>query len=138
MHRRPVRTQLAAALLLLSAVTACGGGDEQEVEGPVAAGVAPGDTLVGVLGEPDDPDAYVIGLTDQDGATVTTLPAGDYTIQVDDPSRIHNWALSGEGVDAATDVAGTGEESFEVSLAAGQYTYVCDPHPSMTGTLTVT
>lgn len=138
MPRRPARTQLAVALLLVSAVTACGGGDEQEVDGPVAAGVAPGDTLVGTLGEADDPDAYVIGLADQSGATVTTLPAGDYTIEVDDPSRIHNWALSGEGVDAATDVAGTGEESFEVTLEPGQYTYVCDPHPSMTGTLTVT
>ena len=138
MLRRPVRTRLAATLLLLSAVTACGGGDEQEVEGPVAAGVAPGDTLIGTLGEADDPDAYVIGLTDQSGATVTTLPAGDYTIEVDDASRIHNWVLSGEGVDVATDVAGTGEESFAVTLAAGSYTYVCDPHPSMTGSVSVT
>ena len=69
---------------------------------------------------------------------MTTLPAGDYSIVVNDRSRIHNWVLSGDGVDAATDVSGTGEMTFKVTLKAGEYTYVCDPHPSMKGSLTVT
>ena len=65
--------------------------------------------------------------------------AKGYTITVDDRSRIHNWVLSGDGVDGvATDVSGTGEKSFPVTLKAGEYGYVCDPHPSMTGTLKVT
>ena len=135
--RRPARVLLVIALL--SGLAACGGGgDTQEVDGPVAAGVTPGATLTGTLGGADKPDAFEIGLTDASGATVTTLPAGDYTIVVNDRSRIHNWVLSGDGVDAATDVTGTGEESFQVTLKAGEYTYVCDPHPSMKGSLTVT
>ena len=136
MPRCPARALLVVALL--AGLTACGGEDAQEVEGPVAAGVTPGDTLSGTLGGPDKPDAFEIGLTDAAGATVTTVPAGDYTIVVNDDSRIHNWVLSGDGVDAATDVTGTGEMTFEVTLKAGTYTYVCDPHPSMNGSLTVT
>lgn len=136
MPRRPVRALLAVALLL--GVTACGGNDAQGVEGPVAADVQPGATLNGTLGAPGKPDAFEIGLTDAAGATVTTLPAGDYTIVVKDDSRIHNWVLSGDGVDAATDVTGTGEMTFQVTFTAGTYTYVCDPHPSMNGSVTVT
>jgi plastocyanin len=37
-----------------------------------------------------------------------------------------------------TDVAGEGEESFDVTLEAGEYTFVCDPHASsMKGSFTV-
>ena len=137
MPRRPARALLVVALL--AGLAACGGGgDAQKVDGPVAAGVTPGATLTGTIGSPDKPDAFEIGLTDASGATVTTLPAGDYSIVVNDRSRIHNWVLSGDGVDAATDVSGTGEMTFKVTLKAGEYTYVCDPHPSMKGSLTVT
>lgn len=137
MRRRPARALLSVALL--TALTACGGSDEPaEVEGPVASGIEPGATLIGTLGSPDDPDEFTIGLTDEAGATVTTVPAGEYTIKVSDGTRIHNWALSGDGVDEATEVSGTGESTFTVTLKAGEYSYVCDPHPSMNGTLTVT
>lgn len=138
MLRRPTRALLALALA--SSLAACGGGSTApEVDGPVATGIAPGATLLGTIGTPEDPDDFSIGLTDESGAAVTTLPAGDYTIKVDDQTRIHNWALSGDGVDdVATEVSGTGEQSFPVTLTAGEYTYVCDPHPSMTGTITVT
>ena len=138
MPRHPARALLVATLL--AGLTACGGGSDgaQQVDGPVASGIEPGATLTGTLGGPDEPDAFEIGLTDAAGATVTSLPAGAYTIVVNDGSRIHNWVLSGDGVDAATDVVGTGEETFEVTLSAGEYTYVCDPHPSMKGAITVT
>lgn len=137
MQRRPARALVAVALL--AALTACGGdSDEPEVDGPVATGVTPGATLLGTLGTPDDPDAFEIGLTDQSGAAVTTLPAGEYTIQVDDRSPIHNFVLSGEGVSEETSVSGRGQATFNVTFTAGEYTYVCDPHPSMKGSLTVT
>ena len=138
MRRRPARALLVTALL--AGLSACGGSGDgsQQVDGPVAAGVVPGATLTGTVGSPGEPDAYQIGLTDAAGATVTTLPAGKYSIVVEDSSRIHNWVLSGDGVDAATDVVGTGTMTFEVTLSAGEYTYVCDPHPSMKGSITVT
>src|SRR3954449_12057042 len=67
------------------------------------------------------------------------VPAGTYTLTVDDQASIHNFHLTGDGVDVSTDVSGTGEKSFTVTLTPGTYTYVCDPHSSqMRGTLTVT
>ena len=37
-----------------------------------------------------------------------------------------------------TDVAAEGEESFDIALEAGEYTFVCDPHASqMNGSFTV-
>ena len=137
MLRRPTRLLLTVALA--GSLAACGGGGPAASDGPVATGIQPGATLIGTIGTPEDPDEYVIGLTDASGATVETLPAGDYTITVDDQSRIHNWVLSGDGVDGvATEVSGTGEQSFAVTLKAGEYGYVCDPHPSMSGTVKVT
>lgn len=127
----------AALAVLLAAATACGGG-AAEAPGPDAQPQAqPGDTLRGTVGTDEDPEAYVIGLTTEDGTEVEAVAAGTYTLVVEDPSQIHNFALTGDGVDVATDVRGTGEETFEVTFAPGTYTYVCDPHPSMSGALRV-
>ena len=42
------------------------------------------------------------------------------------------------GVDVSTEVAETGEKSFDIELQAGEYTFVCDPHASqMNGSFTV-
>ena len=46
--------------------------------------------------------------------------------------------LSGTGVSQATTVSGRGTTTWQVVFTAGKYTYVCDPHPSMNGALTVT
>ena len=124
----------ATAGLLLTA-TACSSG------GPAAPGpdaepqVQPGATLLGSVGTDDDPEAFEIALTTEDGTEVDVVAAGTYTIVVDDPSQIHNWHLVGDGVDVETDVAGTGTETFEVTFSPGEYEYVCDPHPSMVGAL---
>ena len=48
---------------------------------------------------------------------------------------MHNFHLSGAGVDAATDVEGTGKRTFQVTFEPGEYRYLCDPHPSMKGLL---
>ena len=69
----------------------------------------------------------------------STVAAGTYTLTVDDQASIHDFHLTGDGVDVATDISGTGKETFTVTLNPGTYTYVCDPHSSqMHGTLTVT
>jgi plastocyanin len=68
-----------------------------------------------------------------------TVPAGTYTLTVNDKGDIHNFHLKGAGVDVKTDVAGTGITTFTVTLQPGTYTFVCDPHSSsMKGTLKVT
>lgn len=41
-------------------------------------------------------------------------------------------------MDVSTGVGAEGEESFEIELEAGEYTFVCDPHASqMNGSFTL-
>ena len=94
--------------------------------------------LTGSVGTADDPEAFVISLTDSSGRPVTTLPAGDYTVQVKDPSATHNFHLTGGEVDEKTSVPAVEETTFDVTLTPGNYRFVCDPHPRMTGSFTVT
>ncbi|SDQ05182.1 plastocyanin/azurin family copper-binding protein [Quadrisphaera sp. DSM 44207] len=94
--------------------------------------------LTGVVGEEGDPEAYTITLLDGSGEPVTSLPAGDYQVRVTDPSRTHNFHLTGPGVDETTSVRETTEVTWDVTLRPGEYTFVCDPHPSMVGSVTVT
>ncbi len=69
----------------------------------------------------------------------TSVPAGTYTLEVDDKSAEHNFHLTGEGVDVTTTVPEIAKQSFEVTLVAGTYAFVCDPHAQgMKGELTVT
>jgi len=69
----------------------------------------------------------------------TSVPAGTYTLTVDDQSNGHNFHLTGDGVDVKTDVAAVGKQTFQVTLKPGTYRFQCDPHASsMNGTLTVT
>ena len=134
----PRATAALLALVVLATATACGGDDEPaNPAAPPASAPEPGSVLLGTVGTPEEPDAFEIALTDEDGEPVTTIPAGDYTIRVSDLSAIHNFAISGEGVDEATSVPERGEQEFEVTFVAGTYTYVCDPHPSMTGQVDV-
>lgn len=93
--------------------------------------------LEGRVGTPEDPEAFELALTDSSGTPVEELPAGDYDIRVQDPSTLHNFHLTGPGVDESTPVPGTGEVVWRVTLAAGEYTAVCDPHPGMVTSFTV-
>ena len=93
--------------------------------------------LTGTVGSADDPNAFVITLTDSAGQPVTTLPAGDYSITVEDLSSIHNFHLKGGDVDEKTTVPEVVDTTFDVTLSPGDYSFVCDPHPKMTGSFTV-
>jgi plastocyanin len=91
--------------------------------------------LIGTVGP-----GYTITLTDADGNSVMSLAAGTYDIEVHDNATIHNFHLFGPGsVDESTDVAGTGQVTWTVTLVAGTYTYQCDPHANsgMRATFTV-
>jgi plastocyanin len=123
-------------VLLGLAVAGCGGDDDEAgttteatAATTEASGSEGGTTLNGSVGP-----GFDISLDGTDG-----LSAGSYTIAVNDQSDQHNFHLTGPGgVDVSTDVAATGEESFDVELEAGEYTFVCDPHASqMTGSFTV-
>jgi plastocyanin len=86
-----------------------------------AAGAATG-KLVGT-----DGPGFTITLK-QGGTTVKTLKAGTYTITVQDKSNIHNFHLTGPGVNKKTSVGALGTTTWKVTLKKGTYKYVCDPH----------
>jgi plastocyanin len=72
-------------------------------------------------------------------AKAATLKAGKYTIVVKDLSSIHNFHLTGPGVNKKTGVGPKGTFTWKVTLKKGSYKYVCDPHASsMKGSFKVT
>ncbi len=141
----------AVLALAAFAVAGCGGGDDEasdtetttetttdtttDTTGTETTTGATGDTLIGTVGP-----GFTISLTTPDGAAVTSLPAGSYTVEVDDMSSAHNFHLTGPGgVDASTSVGAVEEVSWPLELVAGTYDYVCDPHAStMNGSFEVT
>ena len=133
------RRLLTLALLLLTlglTLAGCGGDDDDDDDNGDAAattaasgGETGGTTLNGSVGP-----GFEISLEGTDA-----LQPGDYTLVVNDQSPEHNFHLTGPGgVEVSTDVSAEGEESFDVTLETGEYTFVCDPHASqMRGSFTV-
>jgi plastocyanin len=81
--------------------------------------------------------------TDGPGFTITmskkSVKAGTYTIVVNDKSNIHNFRLTGPGVNKLTSVPWVGTKTWSVKLKKGTYRFVCDPHATiMKGVLRVT
>jgi plastocyanin len=93
--------------------------------------------LNGTVGGGGDGNAFIITLTDANGQRITHLDTGTYDVNVDDMATIHNFHLSGPGVDQKTDVDTTGKVTWTVTFTDGTYTYVCDAHPSLQGSFTV-
>jgi hypothetical protein len=90
-------------------------------------------TLFGVVGP-----GFSIKLSDASGAPVKNLDPGTYTIRIQDSADIHNFHLTGPGVNMATDIEQTGTFTWTVTFTAGTYHFQCDPHAStMFGNFTV-
>ena len=126
------RTHMGAVVglaVVALALAGCGGSDEgsdtTETTTTSDTTAASGTTLTASVGP-----GFDISLTDADGAAVSTLSPGEYTIEVSDQSDIHNFHLTGPGVDEMTDVGGTGTETWTVTFEAGSYHFQCDPHAS--------
>jgi plastocyanin len=132
---------IAAAAIAALALAACGSSsnnststaaapaasDTAAATDTAAAGGATG-TLTGTVGP-----GFTISMDK------TTVPAGKYTLTVDDQASSHNFHLTGAGVDVSTTVPEMGKKTFEITLTAGTYKFQCDPHAAqMNGTLTVT
>ena len=135
------RTRIAVVLglaVLALAIAGCGG-DDDEASGTTdtettETTTATGSTLTASVGP-----GFEISLTGADGSEVTTLAAGTYTIEVDDQSDVHNFHLTGTGVDEDSGVSETGTSTWEVTFEAGSYHFQCDPHASqMNGDFEVT
>ena len=89
-------------------------------------GSATGTKLIGSVASDD----FTITLTTEDGTDVTSLPAGDYTLEIVDKSDIHNFHLTGTGVDVMSEVGEQEDEDYQITLVEGSYHFQCDPHSS--------
>ena len=132
---RPVLVGTLAFAAL--ALAGCGGSSSSSATSSTtttssSTTTATGSTLDATVGP-----GFTITLT-QNGNPVSTLTSGTYTINVDDKSDIHNFHLTGPGVDKSTDVSGTGTQTWTVTLQNGSYHFQCDPHAAtMNGSFTV-
>jgi plastocyanin len=98
----------------------------------LAAPASSATTLTGTVGP-----GFNISLT-AGGKKVSKLKAGTYTIKISDKSNIHNFHLTGPGLNKSTSVGGTGSQTWTLKLKKGKYHYQCDPHASfMNGSFTV-
>jgi hypothetical protein len=113
-------------VLLLAA--ACSSADEE----PEATPVEGDPTLQAMVGTEDSPDAFEISLVDEDGDPVTTLPAGEYNIEANDPTSVHNFHLSGGdgAVDEKTSPTEKITTVWVITFEPGDYRYMCVPHPA--------
>jgi plastocyanin len=124
--------QLAAIAAAVLAIAGCGGSSSSNSSSssaaPAASGGSGGNALSATVGP-----GFTISMDK------TSVPAGSYTLTVDDQSSGHNFHLTGDGVDVKTEVSETGTKTFQITLKPGTYRFLCDPHASsMNGTLTVT
>jgi len=110
---------MRAALITLAAVVA--------LALSAGAGAQGTTTLNGTVGP-----GFTIRLVDASGTSVRHLDPGSYTINVVDRSPEHNFHLTGPGVDKATEVEATHEETgpvtWNVTFQDGRYHFQCDPH----------
>jgi hypothetical protein len=80
---------------------------------------------------------FVISLRDANGAGVSHLDPGTYALVVHDKSDLHDFHLTGPGVDVASDVTFIGDKTFTITITDGTYKFECDAHPTlMKGTFT--
>ena len=135
--RRPTRVALALTVTAVVGLgaAACSGGSGSANKPSVPAATQHPTSLVAVVGHND---AFSISLSDQSGNAIKNLAAGSYSLAIKDESTIHDFHLTGEGVDKATGIGTTGTTTFSVTFKPGKYSFVCDPHASsMHGSFTV-
>ena len=108
---RSLAIALSSTVLLLAATT--------------ASPAATPKTLTAV-----DGPGFTITL-DQRTKPVKLLTPGQYIVVVNDRSSIHNFHLTGPGVNKKTGVAAVGKFVWRLTLRKGTYTFVCDPHATI-------
>ena len=135
MTRTRIGLVVGLAVMAL-AVAGCGGGNDSttaatdttatDTTATTDTGAATATKLIGSVASDD----FTITLTTEDGTNVTSLPAGDYTLEIVDKSDIHNFHMTGSGVDVMSEVGSQEDEDYPITLVAGSYHFQCDPHSS--------
>lgn len=117
----------AGGLALIGVVVAGCGGSSSPKAASAPGPVQQPSSLVGVVGQND---SFDIALTDPSGRAISNLKAGTYSLTIKDESTLHNFHLTGDGVDKTTSIGSTSTSTFSVTFKPGTYTFVCDPHSS--------
>jgi len=107
--------RLTISTLIASAVAAVFLLSAQAATPKLTGEVGPGYTIEVKMGKKD----------------LKTVKAGTYKIKVEDKASIHNFHLSGPGLNKKTGISFTGEQTWTIKLKPGRYTYQCDPHASL-------
>ena len=119
---RPLMALLAVLVFTLVSVTAAGA-----------------KTMGTLKGEVYPDSQFKIEMKGPNGKAIKTIKAGTYKVKVEDNASIHNFHLSGPGVNKSTSVGGKTETTWTVTFKKGTYKFVCDPHSSqMKGSFRVT
>ena len=112
---------LAAAFAIPGAIAGSSPSEasaQRETVVKVGQSPVPGQRIVGTVGP---------------GFTISVSPRrvqpGTYRFVVRDRSTMHNWHITGPGVNEKTRVSFQGTKRFTLRLSAGRYAIQCDPHP---------
>ena len=82
-------------------------------------------TLTGTVGP-----GFTITLKNH-GKAVKSLAPTKFEFVIHDNSNIHDFHLTGPGVNRKTRISGTGVSHWTLTLRKGTYRFVCDPHASL-------
>ncbi len=120
------RTAAAVAIAGLLSLAACSGDDD---DGSPATETA--------TASADSPAAdSTITISGFAFSGVTEIPVGTTVVVTNDDSATHTWTATDGSFDSGSLAPG---ESFEFTFTeAGTFQYVCNFHPTMTGSITVT
>jgi hypothetical protein len=80
---------------------------------------------------------YTIGLK-KGGKKVTSLMQGRKRFVIRDQASVHNFHLTGPGVNKKTSLTRVATVTWTLTLARGTYRFVCDNHPGLAGSFRVT
>ncbi|MEX2274120.1 MAG: cupredoxin domain-containing protein [Actinomycetota bacterium] len=140
------RFRIALALLLVAlafgALAACGGGDSQEAQDDPANEAVGEEDPEGTEGEADSSDDGSSG--EENTIVASGLAWSPDTLSVDTGAEVavenqdsteHTFTI--KGTDVNQDLGAGASVDVTIDLEAGDYDWVCEIHPSMTGELTV-
>jgi len=82
----------------------------------VSASAAGAKSMGTLKGEVYGNSAFKIEMKGPNGKAIKTVKAGTYSVKVEDKGTIHNFHLTGPGVNKSTSVGGTGDQTWTVKL----------------------